>query len=337
MGDVEAFPSFGVDPPQATAHSARARATTARTSRALTRHAAACFVTTLARGATAPRCAIATSGATTRWRARWRVSPPVPRRRRRRARARATTARATSRARSTARAFRGGVSSASVRRAPRARWRPWWRYARRANDARRRRFRRERFASRSSAKTRRGGRRTSRRARWSARRNERPRRCTRRTKRLRRRIMTSRSHASRESGGRRRAGARGVGRARSGVARVRTLRARSVGRLRRSVAAFDGRGCDRRRGAPRASESAENVPIATARRRAFRTLSLRWHPDKFHAAHGARLRGDGDGAAAGEPHPDLALEPGETHAEAVARRVRGIAQALNDAWKANGR
>ena len=81
----------------------------------------------------------------------------------------------------------------------------------------------------------------------------------------------------------------------------------------------------------------ENVPIATARRRAFRTLSLRWHPDKFHAAHGARLRGDGDGAAAGEPHPDLALEPGETHAEAVARRVRGIAQALNDAWKANGR
>ena len=81
----------------------------------------------------------------------------------------------------------------------------------------------------------------------------------------------------------------------------------------------------------------ENVPIATARRRAFRTLSLRWHPDKFHAAHGARLSGDGDGAAAGEPHPDLALEPGETHAEAVARRVRGIAQALNDAWKANGR
>ena len=78
----------------------------------------------------------------------------------------------------------------------------------------------------------------------------------------------------------------------------------------------------------------ENVTLATARRRAFRTLSLRWHPDKFHAAHGARLRGDG-ARAAGEN--DLALEPGETHAEAVARRVRGIAQELNDAWKANGR
>ena len=77
----------------------------------------------------------------------------------------------------------------------------------------------------------------------------------------------------------------------------------------------------------------ENVPIATARRRAFRTLSLRWHPDKFHAAHGARLRGD-CARDAGEPD---ALEPGETHAEAVARRVRGIAQELNDAWKANGR
>jgi hypothetical protein len=77
----------------------------------------------------------------------------------------------------------------------------------------------------------------------------------------------------------------------------------------------------------------ENVTLATARRRAFRTLSLRWHPDKFHAAHGARLRGD-CARDAGEPD---ALEPGETHAEAVARRVRGIAQELNDAWKANRR
>ena len=55
----------------------RARAATARTSRALPRQARACFVTRLARGATVPRCAIATSGATTRWRARWRVSPPT--------------------------------------------------------------------------------------------------------------------------------------------------------------------------------------------------------------------------------------------------------------------
>jgi len=77
----------------------------------------------------------------------------------------------------------------------------------------------------------------------------------------------------------------------------------------------------------------ENVTLATARRRAFRTLSLRWHPDKFHAAHGARLRGDG-ARHAGEPD---ALEPGETHAEAGARRVRCIAQELNDAWKANKR
>ena len=118
--------------------------------------------------------------------------------------------------------------------------------------------------------------------------------------------------------------------------RVRTLLA-LVGRLRRSVAAFDGRGAIAAVARLERRKAKENVPIATARRRAFRTLSLRWHPDKFHAAHGARLSGDGGGAAAGEPHPDLALEPGETHAEAVARRVRGIAQALNDAWKANGR
>ena len=74
---------------------------------------------------------------------------------------------------------------------------------------------------------------------------------------------------------------------------------------------------------------APSVSLATARRRAFRTLSLRWHPDKFHAAHGFRLRRD-HGRDAREP---FAFEPGETHAEAVTRRVRGIAQELNDAWK----
>lgn len=76
---------------------------------------------------------------------------------------------------------------------------------------------------------------------------------------------------------------------------------------------------------------APSVTLATARRRAFRTLSLRWHPDKFHAAHGARLRAD-PARFAPRASP-FALEPGETHAEAVARRVRGIAQELNDAWK----
>ena len=74
-----------------------------------------------------------------------------------------------------------------------------------------------------------------------------------------------------------------------------------------------------------------SVTLAKARRRAFRTLALRWHPDKFHAAHGSSLNADQTNAA--QNAAPFVVEPGETHAEAVARRVRGIAQELNDAWK----
>jgi hypothetical protein len=68
---------------------------------------------------------------------------------------------------------------------------------------------------------------------------------------------------------------------------------------------------------------------AAARRRAYRKLSLRWHPDKFHARRRGLL------SAASEPV--AGLEPGETHAEAIARRVRVVAQELNDAWKNQNR
>ena len=66
--------------------------------------------------------------------------------------------------------------------------------------------------------------------------------------------------------------------------------------------------------------------VAAAHRRAFRRLSLRWHPDKFHARFGAALRTDVEGGAR-----DGLLE-GETHADAIARRVRDVAQGVNDAW-----
>ena len=65
--------------------------------------------------------------------------------------------------------------------------------------------------------------------------------------------------------------------------------------------------------------------VASARRRAFKRLSLRWHPDKFLARFGRRLASDADEGA------DAGLEPGETHAGAIARRVREIAAELNDA------
>ena len=68
--------------------------------------------------------------------------------------------------------------------------------------------------------------------------------------------------------------------------------------------------------------------VAAAHRRAFRRLSLRWHPDKFNARFGAALRTDGEGGAR-----DGLLE-GETHADAISRRVYDVAQGVNDAWTA---
>ena len=88
-------------------------------------------------------------------------------------------------------------------------------------------------------------------------------------------------------------------------------------------------------------------------RRAFRRASLRWHPDKFEgkfgnalsadacvgdddgesAARWRRLRGDvdGDGERDGGSEKDGV---GETHAQRIRRRVRCIAQEINDAWSA---
>ena len=75
-----------------------------------------------------------------------------------------------------------------------------------------------------------------------------------------------------------------------------------------------------------------NHSNATCRKRAFRKLTLRWHPDKFQAKHGFACSGDalGGNTQGMEPHT---TEPNETHANAIARRVRCIAQELNDAWR----
>ena len=72
-------------------------------------------------------------------------------------------------------------------------------------------------------------------------------------------------------------------------------------------------------------------------RRAFKRASLRWHPDKFEGKFGGALCDDacgdeddgtgGTGGAGGEGR-------GETHARRIRRRVRCIAQEINDAWSA---
>ena len=67
--------------------------------------------------------------------------------------------------------------------------------------------------------------------------------------------------------------------------------------------------------------------VAAAHRRAFRRLSLRWHPDKFHARSEPRFEPAGRGARDG-------LLEGETHADAISRRVYDVAQGVNDAWTA---
>ena len=70
-------------------------------------------------------------------------------------------------------------------------------------------------------------------------------------------------------------------------------------------------------------------------RRAFKRASLRWHPDKFEGKFGGALCDDvcgddddrmgGTGGTGGEGR-------GETHAQRIRRRVRCIAQEINDAW-----
>tara|TARA_B110000008_G_scaffold273889_1_gene308851 strand:- start:32 stop:1039 length:1008 start_codon:yes stop_codon:yes gene_type:complete len=71
-------------------------------------------------------------------------------------------------------------------------------------------------------------------------------------------------------------------------------------------------------------------------RRAFRRASLRWHPDKFEGKFGNALSadacvGDDDGERDGGSEKDGV---GETHAQRIRRRVRCIAQEINDAWSA---
>jgi hypothetical protein len=71
-------------------------------------------------------------------------------------------------------------------------------------------------------------------------------------------------------------------------------------------------------------------------RRAFRRASLRWHPDKFEGKFGNALSadacvGDDDGERDGGSERDGV---GETHAQRIRRRVRCIAQEINDAWSA---
>ena len=71
-------------------------------------------------------------------------------------------------------------------------------------------------------------------------------------------------------------------------------------------------------------------------RRAFRRASLRWHPDKFEGKFGNALSADAcdvgdDGGRDGGSERDGV---GETHAQRIRRRVRCIAQEINDAWSA---
>lgn len=71
----------------------------------------------------------------------------------------------------------------------------------------------------------------------------------------------------------------------------------------------------------------------TAYKRAFKKASLRWHPDKFEGRFGALLSDDVVTATSGM-ESEAMEEAGETHAAAIRRRVRVIAQQVNDAWSA---
>lgn len=95
-----------------------------------------------------------------------------------------------------------------------------------------------------------------------------------------------------------------------------------------------------------------------AYKRAFRKASLRWHPDKFEGRFGALLCGDvkgecarpqvaaaaaaggflrdgtGGGGGANQLETESMMEEGESHADAIRRRVRVISQHINDAWSA---
>jgi len=71
-------------------------------------------------------------------------------------------------------------------------------------------------------------------------------------------------------------------------------------------------------------------------KREYRKLALRWHPDKFEGKFGNALSavacvGDDDGERDGGSERDGV---GETHAQRIRRRVRCIAQEINDAWSA---
>jgi len=71
-------------------------------------------------------------------------------------------------------------------------------------------------------------------------------------------------------------------------------------------------------------------------RRAFKRASLRWHPDKFEGKFGGALCDDacGDDDDGGETVGKDGGDGGETHAQRIRRRVRCIAQEINDAWSA---
>ena len=101
------------------------------------------------------------------------------------------------------------------------------------------------------------------------------------------------------------------------------------------------------------SSSSSRLSGANARRmaaykRAFKKATLRWHPDKFEAKYGARLStapasASASTAAFSSRRRDGASPPradavdaavGETHAEAIMRRVGVISRGLIDSWGA---
>ena len=100
-----------------------------------------------------------------------------------------------------------------------------------------------------------------------------------------------------------------------------------------AAAAAAAAAAPQRGGAGRGGSVSSELQLA-AYKRAFRKASLRWHPDKFEGRFGGVLcaesvesvgsvgrLGDDDGGVAGE-----------THADAIRRRVRAISQQINDSW-----